>query len=444
MYKIDSVDINVLGTPLNTAEAEITASFEADYNTCKASINTAMSNAYIDAEAEILKLAVELRKLPFGSATETAWREDLILKASKDQITSAAILTKGITVKAATTANITLSGIKAIDGVTLVAGDRVLVKNQTNKGLNGLYVIASTAWKRTDEANSIDELQGTVIVNGVKSYQGISVFVDKGTVNKNTKWTSTSRITTLNTTAIVFTKTANTGVYITTSVKSFVTQLAAKRLAMSDMITRSLTAVRTYTSQLDAINTSNQNIIDNEYYSHMNMLSTTARSNEYAALVDATPVARAEYESITPPTPPDIRIKREATWVYEHHGNQAWGEYHLHTTMGEVGMRYDAFVASQLAYCQESMNYGALELVDPNTPTTESFSEVSGDGLPDGLCTMAVTATDGPTIASAQMWPTEDPDSYTYEVHVIGHVTVSVVQITNYYGGFPRENGKGT
>ena len=37
----------------------------------------------------------------------------------------------------ATTANITLSGLQTIDGYTTVAGDRVLVKNQTNTPDNG-------------------------------------------------------------------------------------------------------------------------------------------------------------------------------------------------------------------------------------------------------------------------------------------------------------------
>ena len=42
-------------------------------------------------------------------------------------------------VVAGTTANITLSGTQTIDGVVLIAGDRVLVKNQTTTANNGLY-----------------------------------------------------------------------------------------------------------------------------------------------------------------------------------------------------------------------------------------------------------------------------------------------------------------
>ena len=46
---------------------------------------------------------------------------------------------------AATTANITLSGLQTIDGVALVAGNKVLVKNQST-GVSGVYTVASSSW----------------------------------------------------------------------------------------------------------------------------------------------------------------------------------------------------------------------------------------------------------------------------------------------------------
>ena len=42
--------------------------------------------------------------------------------------------------RVATTANLTLSGTQTIDGVAVVADDRVLVKNQTTATQNGIYV----------------------------------------------------------------------------------------------------------------------------------------------------------------------------------------------------------------------------------------------------------------------------------------------------------------
>ena len=45
----------------------------------------------------------------------------------------------------ATIANITLSGEQTINSVAVVAGDRVLVMNQTDPVENGIYVAATTA-----------------------------------------------------------------------------------------------------------------------------------------------------------------------------------------------------------------------------------------------------------------------------------------------------------
>jgi hypothetical protein len=49
-------------------------------------------------------------------------------------------------VTAATTVNITLSGLQTVDTVSLVAGNTVLVKNQTNTAQNGIYQVNTGAW----------------------------------------------------------------------------------------------------------------------------------------------------------------------------------------------------------------------------------------------------------------------------------------------------------
>ena len=49
-------------------------------------------------------------------------------------------------VTAATTANITLVGTQTVDGVALVAGNTVLVKNQTVSSQNGIYQVNAGAW----------------------------------------------------------------------------------------------------------------------------------------------------------------------------------------------------------------------------------------------------------------------------------------------------------
>lgn len=49
-------------------------------------------------------------------------------------------------VRAATTTNVVLSGAQTIDGVSVVAGDLVLVKNQTTTSQNGVYTVSGGSW----------------------------------------------------------------------------------------------------------------------------------------------------------------------------------------------------------------------------------------------------------------------------------------------------------
>ena len=65
-------------------------------------------------------------------------------------------------VRAATTANITLSGNQTIDTVAVTAGDRVLVKDQTDDYENGIYIVG-TPWTRSPDADTWDELVSAMV-----------------------------------------------------------------------------------------------------------------------------------------------------------------------------------------------------------------------------------------------------------------------------------------
>lgn len=80
----------------------------------------------------------------------------------------------------ATTANITLSGTQTIDGVGVIAGDRVLVKDQTDQKENGIYIVAAGAWSRSADFDSGSEVVAATVV------------IDKGTSQKETQWTLTT------------------------------------------------------------------------------------------------------------------------------------------------------------------------------------------------------------------------------------------------------------
>lgn len=57
-----------------------------------------------------------------------------------------------------TLVNITLSGLQTIDGYTTLAGDRVLVKNQSTAADNGIYLASATAWTRSLDADTWNDL----------------------------------------------------------------------------------------------------------------------------------------------------------------------------------------------------------------------------------------------------------------------------------------------
>ena len=80
----------------------------------------------------------------------------------------------------ATSANITLSGLQTINGVTVVAGDIVLVKNQTNSAENGIYVASATAWAYSVGGDTWSE------------YVGAIIFITNGTLS-GTAWYCTAQ-----------------------------------------------------------------------------------------------------------------------------------------------------------------------------------------------------------------------------------------------------------
>lgn len=73
-------------------------------------------------------------------------------------------------VRAATTGAITLSATQTVDGVALAVGDSVLVKNQGTASANGIYLVASGAWTRRNDADENAEVTS-----------GLTVTVTEGT-----------------------------------------------------------------------------------------------------------------------------------------------------------------------------------------------------------------------------------------------------------------------
>jgi hypothetical protein len=103
---------------------------------------------------------------------------------------------------AATTANITLSGAQTIDGISITAGMRVLVKNQTLDENNGIYQCNAGAWTRTADANTWDSLIGAF------------TFIEEGTTQADSGWVcSVNSGGTLGTTPVTWVQFSAAGAY---------------------------------------------------------------------------------------------------------------------------------------------------------------------------------------------------------------------------------------
>ena len=136
-----------------------------------------------------------------GLADPTA-AQDAVTKAYADALVNGLDVKKSVRV--ATTADITLSNTQTIDGVALVAGDRVLVKDQSTGSQNGIYdVVSGGAWTRSSDADNSPESE----VNS-----GMFTFVEEGTANGDAGFVlTTANPIVLDTTALAFTQFSGAG-----------------------------------------------------------------------------------------------------------------------------------------------------------------------------------------------------------------------------------------
>ncbi|MCK1400133.1 hypothetical protein IVB45_18605 [Bradyrhizobium sp. 4] len=97
-------------------------------------------------------------------------------------------------VRVCTSANIVLNGLLTIDGVTVAAGDRVLVRNQSDSTQNGIYAVSSGNWTRTTDFDDLGEM-----------VKGTQVYINEGTANgAKTSYVTASDPITPDTTSLTF------------------------------------------------------------------------------------------------------------------------------------------------------------------------------------------------------------------------------------------------
>jgi hypothetical protein len=175
-------------------------------------------------------------------------------------------------VNCGTTTNITLSGLQTIDGVTVVAGDRVLVKSQTAPAQNGIYLASATAWSRAPDANTWDELISAIC------------FVESGSTLAGSAWYCTIQPGgTLGVTAVTWsnfsvaaTYTAGTGLTLTDYVFS-ITNTGVSAAAYGSA-SKTLTATVNAQGQLTVL-AATDIAIANTQVSGLGTMSTQAASS---------------------------------------------------------------------------------------------------------------------------------------------------------------------
>lgn len=172
------------------------------------------NNATITAAGSATDISVTLA--PKGEGTVDVSGSRITAVGTPTQATDAATkeyvdsVAEGLhvhaSVKAATTTNIALDGsVTTLDGVSLVFGDRVLVKDQAIPSENGIYVVdaVAEAWTRAEDYNTAAEVD-----------PGDFVFVTFGTTYASTGWVQINAVTTLGTDAIEWDQFSGAGTYL--------------------------------------------------------------------------------------------------------------------------------------------------------------------------------------------------------------------------------------
>jgi len=131
--------------------------------------------------------------------------QDAATKSYADALVSGLDIKKSTRV--ATTVNITLSNTQTVDNVSLVAGNRVLVKDQTDASENGIYdVVSGGSWTRSSDADNTPSGEVT---------SGMFTFVEDGDTSAGIGYVLvTPDPITLGTTDLTFTQFSEIGAVI--------------------------------------------------------------------------------------------------------------------------------------------------------------------------------------------------------------------------------------
>jgi hypothetical protein len=221
-------DLKALQVPQSTGKADssqidLTAAFNFTGTLQKSGTNLAttsdvttgaQSEANLRTASGSLSASLSVNSQKITNLLTPSDATDAATKAYVDSV--AAGLDVKPSVAAASTANLTLSGEQTIDGVSVVAGNRVLVKDQSTASQNGIYVASAGSWARAADMAAASNAAGAF------------TFVEAGSVNAGRGYVVSSGAV-VGTDSLVFTQfsggssyTAGNGILLTGSAFSVV------------------------------------------------------------------------------------------------------------------------------------------------------------------------------------------------------------------------------
>ena len=133
-------------------------------------------------------------------------------------------------VKCATTANITLAAdSQTLDGIGASAGSRILVKDQTDRSQNGIYVVptGSGAWTRATDLNVFDHFPSAAVLIEQGGTHGDTAFIcvtdQGGSMSSNFDWEPFGLVTATSTSGLNVSGTAISIVPVNATAAAFAT-----------------------------------------------------------------------------------------------------------------------------------------------------------------------------------------------------------------------------
>lgn len=207
-FSAGTITAALTGNVSGNVSGNVTGNVSSIANHTTTNLTEGTNLYYTDARVQLNRLdqlavptaSVSLNSRNITNLLDPVNAQDAATKAYVDAARSGLDVKQSVRV--ATTSNITLSGTQTVDGVALVAGNRVLVKDQSAAADNGIYiVVAGGPWTRSTDADTNAEVTA-----------GMFTFVEEGTASSDSGFVlTTNDPITVGTTGLTFAQFSGAG-----------------------------------------------------------------------------------------------------------------------------------------------------------------------------------------------------------------------------------------